>query len=91
MKKKPSKSSVSVSYEPTTRSMTGDEAVIEFGEALANLLVGVNPYMDISTVHIMVMDLLAEGVEVETAYKKGQEIAKRARISITNDTPGGLQ
>ena len=88
-KKKPSKISDKGFLAPTIPNI--DSEMEEFSSALAYLLVGVNPYMDISTVHVLVMDLLAAGLHSDTALEAGKYIAQRARISVTDDCPGGLQ
>ncbi len=89
--KKPKKPSGKGSLPPTAlETLELEEQFLEFTSALANLLVGVQPYMDISTVHLMVMDLMQSGLlHSSTALKSGQEIAQRARISVDVDCFGG--
>jgi hypothetical protein len=87
-KKKRSKSSVSDSLPSTTQTV--EEMTDNLSAILAHLIIGINPYLDISMVHIMMMDILQTELTDETALEAGQMIAQRARISITEDAPGGV-
>lgn len=88
-KKKLSKSS-GPSSSLTTIPSTAAEAE-EMMDLLAHLIIGLNAYLDISTVHVALLDNLAFIHNQEDAMKLGQYIAKTARISIPSDAPGGLQ
>jgi hypothetical protein len=86
--KKRSKILGSDSLEPTIPDITEVEAM--WASILAHLIIGANPYLDISTTHVLLMDGLQDGLDEEGALRLGQLIGKQARISITEDSPGGL-
>jgi hypothetical protein len=87
VKKKPPKISEKDSLELIIPNMSETD---ELASIIAHLIVGVYPYLDISTVHVLLLDGFKYPLDKGTAYQLGETIAKRARISVADDGPGGV-
>jgi hypothetical protein len=55
----------------------------------AHLICGVHPYLDISIVHAILMDVFREPLDSETAYELGRVIVEEALTSTREDNAGG--
>lgn len=87
MAKKQKKSLETDLLEPIIQST--DDELYAAASWIAHIIVGVNPYLDISTVQLVLMDGLSEPATEENGLALGKLIAKRARISIPEDSYGG--
>jgi hypothetical protein len=66
------------------------EDLSSLARILASLIIGIQPYLDISMLQLMLEDVLAEPLNEENAQAMGEEIAKRCRVTLPTDGMDGI-
>jgi hypothetical protein len=92
MKKSPKKNKRSKSGAESLVSNTNQSSddISDVARIIASMMIGLQPYMDISMVQLMLQDAFSGPLDEEAAQLIGEEIAKKCRTTLPTDGLGDI-